>query len=117
MSDEPKLMIIIRKDLGMRAGKMAAQAGHAVQYTIRDYSNSAEFNSWEMTGSAKICVRVESEKELFDIFNQARDADLPRVIVKDAGRTELKEPTYTTVAIGPSLPQDVDKITGKLRLL
>lgn len=61
--------------------------------------------------------RKLSEEELLDIYNKAIEAVLPCSLIKDAGLTEFKEPTYTAVAIGPSRPNDVDKITGHLKLL
>jgi PTH2 family peptidyl-tRNA hydrolase len=74
-------------------------------------------NRWFEGLHTKICVSVNSEQELLDIYNQATEAKLPCSLIKDAGLTEFKEPTYTAVAIGPSYPENIDKITGKLPLL
>lgn len=108
-------MIVLRKDLGMRCGKMVAQGAHAVEMVLDQGVGLQAL--WRHTGRAKICCRVESEDELLAIYKQAQAANLPCSLVRDAGRTEFSEPTYTAVAIGPCFPQHVDPITGDLRLL
>ena len=65
----------------------------------------------------KICVSVNSEEELLDIYNQAKNSKLPRALIQDAGLTEFKEPTHTCIAIGPDDPIYVDEITGDLPLI
>ncbi len=71
-----------------------------------------------LTGKfTKICVFVNSEQELLDIYNQALVSGIPCSLIKDAGLTEFKEPTYTAVAIGPDFPDKIDPITKHLPLL
>lgn len=132
MSDDPvKLVIVMRTTFpdgkggwfGPRKGKLIAQGAHAAsaflveklsyvrpQWTLLE-------REWLTTGMTKICVRVESEEELLDIFQKAKEAQLPVHLITDAGRTEFKEPMVTCLAIGPTRSEDVDKITGNLKLL
>jgi PTH2 family peptidyl-tRNA hydrolase len=125
-----KQVIVIRKDLNMRKGKMIAQGAHAsVQVCIDlqsswcpDYGfeskNARLFDEWYYGGlQTKICVSVDSELELINIYEKARNAGFACSLIKDAGLTEFKEPTFTAVAIGPAKSEEVDKITGGLKLL
>lgn len=128
-----KQVIIIRKDLNMRKGKIAAQSSHsclAVFFNMmkQNPNSKPEQGHFEldvtnpfmldwMTGHfTKICVYVNSEEELLEIHQKAVVAGLPTSLIKDAGFTEFKEPTYTSVAIGPDDPDKIDLITGTLPL-
>jgi PTH2 family peptidyl-tRNA hydrolase len=72
---------------------------------------------WLRFRQTKICVGVNSEEELQAIYTKALEAGLPTYLVLDAGLTEFKQPTYTAVAIGPANSEEIDKITGILKLL
>jgi len=125
-----KQVIVMRTDLGMRKGKMIAQGSHASLKIFLDRivptecSNSYqltltdEMKEWMMGNYKKICVGVPSEEELMDIFEQAKEKDLPVVLITDSGLTEFKGvPTNTCLCIGPSHEALIDEITGHLKLL
>jgi len=131
-----KQVIVMRKDLNLRKGKMIAQGSHASMKVILDTMNmhpTEESGIHEMTlylkdGTAlmdwiegkftKVCVSVDSEQELLDIYQQAKDAGLIVSLITDAGLTEFGGvPTNTCIAIGPSWEDDVNKITGHLKPL
>lgn len=123
-----KMVIVVRRDLNMRKGKMIAQAGHAVLDVILNrgvIENGVmcipfhDLDTWFYDGlSTKVCLSVNSEAELFIIFNNAKEANLPVALVKDVGKTEFHgESTFTCLAIGPCENQQIDKITGHLQLL
>lgn len=114
--DFMKQVIVIRKDLNMRKGKMVAQGSHASLGAYLRTSGSDQ-KKWMSTGQTKICVSVDSEEQLLEIFALAGKANLPTVIIRDAGHTELEPNTLTAVGIGPCEEGDVDPITGKLKLL
>ena len=125
---ETKQVIVIRKDLNMRKGKIAAQAAHASMAIFsRDLSvddfgcwyipvNRHDAITWFQSSFAKICVYVNSEKELKDVYDKALSHCLPASLILDSGKTEFKEPTYTAVAVGPAEVSKVDEITGHLPL-
>ena len=119
---EVKQVIVMRNDLNMRKGKMVAQGAHASisflkDMILYDISPSRIQVEWLTSGQTKICVRCESEDELMAIFYKAQNAKLTVHLITDAGLTEFDGPTKTCLCIGPSKSEDVDKITGELKLL
>jgi len=126
-----KQVIVLRKDLKMRKGKMVAQGAHASMKAIFDRGGvkhpesdvlviemTPEMKSWITGIFTKICVSVDSEEELLSIHQQAKEAGLICSLIQDAGLTEFGGvPTYTAVAVGPAESEDIDKITGGLKLL
>lgn len=122
MSDDVKMVIVVRNDLNMRKGKMVAQGAHAATHFLlekvqRGQKFTATEKAWLESGTTKICVRAESEDELLDIYGKAKVAGLTVHLVTDAGRTEFKEPTRTCLSIGPNKASEIDQITGSLKLL
>lgn len=131
---EFKQMIIVRKDLNMRKGKMIAQGAHAsfgalLSVMDRNEDRDGDFltvnlrkfpplKQWLDGRFTKICVSCNSEQELIDLYEKAKTAGLICSIITDAGLTEFGGvPTKTAVAIGPAFPEDVDPITSHLSLL
>lgn len=130
-----KQVIVVRKDLGMRKGKMAAQAAHASTASAlpRETANITEMGngkvqiSWEldvaqlewfMGLSTKIVVGARDEQHLMEIYEQAKQAGLPCSLIQDRGFTEFGGvPTYTAVGIGPANEQLINTITGALPLM
>lgn len=135
-----KQMIVVRRDLKMRKGKIAAQAGHACVNAVlmalsrENLLSSVRFDEngmtltcaenadsplcqWFLNGEAKICVYVDSEEALLDINRQAKESGILSALIQDAGHTEFHGvPTYTCLAFEPQLPERVDPITGELPL-
>jgi len=111
-----KQVILVRKDIRMSQGKLAAQVAHA---SIESYKKSPfEYQlEWEAWGAKKVILKVDTLKEMIEIFEKAKKANLPNALIKDAGRTEVPPGTVTTLAIGPCLSEEVDKITGHLKML
>ncbi len=127
-----KQVIVMRKDLNMRKGKMVAQGAHASLAAMltafnRTYARDTLTLStpdectilWLSNSFTKVCVYVNSEQELIDIYNKANaNKDIPSALITDAGKTEFNGvPTKTCCAIGPAYEEDIDKITGGLPLL
>jgi PTH2 family peptidyl-tRNA hydrolase len=126
-----KQVIILRKDLNMRKGKMVAQGAHASMAVLLnrgevtgysedrfEFPMNDDITEWVTGSFAKICVSCNSEEELHNLYRQATKAGLPASIIKDAGFTEFNGvPTYTAVAIGPAKASEIDLITGDLKLL
>lgn len=131
-----KQVIVIRRDLGMRRGKEIAQGAHASQAWLvsrlqqRTRGISAEFGggavyvvdlneaekAWTEGHFTKIVCQVPGQAELVAIYEAAKEAGLGAYLITDAGFTEFKEPTMTAVGIGPDWADEVDKVTGELKL-
>ena len=117
MSDTKyKQVILVRQDLKLPKGKLAAQAAHAsVEAVLR--SKESLVKKWRGEGMAKIVIKVKDEKELIKYFQQAKDSGLVASLITDAGRTVIAPGTKTCAGIGPDEEDEIDKITGNLPLL
>lgn len=123
-----KQVIVIRKDLKMRRGKEIAQGSHAslawLSNRLRNYltnNSKPKFNKeeteWLLGPFTKVCLRVETEEELIDVYKNAKSAGLNAELITDSGKTEFGGvPTKTCCAIGPNKALDIDEITGELKL-
>ena len=128
-----KQVIVIRKDLKMRRGKEIAQGAHAsmkwlvdrLEYRTRalnahfyhEPSFSDVENGWLQGLFKKVCLQVNSEEELIDIYTKAFGAGLVVKLITDSGLTEFDGvPTRTCLAIGPDLAELIDPITKELKL-
>jgi peptidyl-tRNA hydrolase, PTH2 family len=126
---DAKQVIVMRKDLGMRKGKMIAQGAHASLKVLVDRAAlgadalaiplDAPTREWLVSGRfTKVCVSVDSEAELDAIVSRSRAAGVPCALIVDSGRTEFHGvPTKTCCAVGPAWADAVDAITGALPLL
>lgn len=123
---EIKQVIVMRKDLEMRKGKMIAQGSHAAMKFLTNRLSNGKFNGsfnketieWLETGMTKICCYVNSEEELTTLVHAAQIKNIPVNTIIDAGRTEFNGvPTLTCAAFGPWHSEEVDKVTGHLKLL
>jgi PTH2 family peptidyl-tRNA hydrolase len=139
-----KQIIVVRKDLNMRKGKIAVQACHASMavllnqgevYTKQTFKNqdythpipvdvfaidplSPVMKEWIEGLFTKVCVSVDSEDELLRIYAVAEQAGIPCALITDAGLTEFNGvPTKTCCAIGPASEEVLKPITGHLKLL
>lgn len=110
-----KQAIVARRDLGMGTGKLAAQVAHASLKAYERADPDAR-EAWKQGGQKKIVLRVDSERDLFDLKEAAGRAGLPSALVRDAGHTQLDPDTATALAVGPAAENDVDAITGDLPL-
>jgi peptidyl-tRNA hydrolase, PTH2 family len=114
---EAKLVLVVRADLGMGRGKIAAQAAHAAVTAALASIGTPALTAWLRAGQPKVVLRVGSEGELAAVVGQAKSASLPVHVIHDAGRTQVAEGTPTCCAVGPAADADIDAVTGQLSLL
>ena len=124
-----KQVIVVRKDLNMRKGKMCAQVAHASMGALLNYKTGPAFNimsfnlpdvvcEWLNGLFTKIVVSVDSEDELMDVYRKARYLGLNVCLIEDSGLTEFNGvKTKTCLAIGPNISTEIDVVTKELKLL
>ncbi len=115
---EYKLVIVIRDDLKMTPGKLAAQVAHAaVTCALEAKAKKAKwFSEWYREGQRKVVLRAGDVDELYLLRELAARAALPVALITDAGLTELPPNTTTCLGIGPAPENMIDPITGSLPL-
>lgn len=137
--ESSKQVIVIRKDLNMRKGKMIAQGSHAsmsfltlcggvtsVPYSMNGMKfetgdllgYDSEIDHWLENSFRKICVYVNSEEELDALHQKALDKGLISHMIIDNGLTEFNGvATKTCIAIGPHWDERFEGVTDHLPLL
>lgn len=120
-TEECKLVLVVRTDLGMTKGKIAAQCGHATlacyKTFLRRNPQSPLLRRWEHQGQMKVALQIKSEEEMATLQAQAMSLGLVAEVIADAGRTQIASGSHTVLGIGPAPKSVVDKITGTLKLL
>ena len=118
-SDPMKQAIVVRLDLKMGKGKLAAQAAHASLSAAEEAMRVHEtwFREWKDEGQKKVVLRVQSQSDLEELLKKAKSERLPAALIEDRGLTQLEPGTVTCLGIGPAPDIKVDQITGRLKLL
>ncbi len=118
MVENLKQVIIVRNDIGMGKGKLAAQVAHAsvsaIDKIVIDWPEWVE--QWKSEGMEKIVLKVNSEKELLILFEKIKTM-FPAALIKDAGHTQIKSGTITCFGVGPVPEHLIDEFTKKLKLV
>jgi PTH2 family peptidyl-tRNA hydrolase len=117
-----KQVYLVRTDLDMGKGKIAAQCSHAAVKAFRQLQNLSEqaskaLDQWEWQGSRKVVVKVGSEDELTRIISHARRNGIYATTIRDAGRTQVEAGALTVGVIGPADEKLIDEVSGHLKLL
>ncbi|XAR70846.1 Aminoacyl-tRNA hydrolase [Bertholletia excelsa] len=117
--EELKMVLVVRQDLKMGAGKIASQCAHAATgiYSELMQSQRILLRQWELCGQPKIVVTCKNQQEMNRLKEAAESIGLPTFVVADAGRTQVLAGSRTVLAVGPGSRASVDSVTGKLRLL
>ena len=109
---------MVRKDLEMGKGKLAVQVAHASleAYLKGEKIAPEKTRIWLRSGAKKVVVWAKDLEELLDIFSSIPE-NIPKVIIRDAGHTQIPPGTITCIGIGPYDDEILDKYTGHLRLV
>ena len=119
MSFKYKQVIVVRTDLAMRPGKIAAQVAHAAVTCVELARKEKPdwLKAWLDEGQCKIVLKVPSLDELLQLKEKAQSLGLPCCLIVDRGLTEIPPNTVTCLGIGPAPSELIDKVTGHLPLL
>jgi len=114
-----KQAIVARSDIKMGKGKLAAQAAHASLASAEEARRRREewYDEWRSSGQMKVVLKVHSEDEIQDLYRKAKSAKLPAALIQDRGLTQVEPGTVTCLGIGPGPDDQIDALTGKLKLL
>ncbi|XP_064208374.1 peptidyl-tRNA hydrolase 2, mitochondrial isoform X2 [Anguilla rostrata] len=117
-SGEFKMTLVVRNDLKMGKGKVAAQCSHAAVSAFKQVQrrNPDLLRQWEYCGQPKVVVRAPDEESLIELLAHAKELGLPVSLIQDAGRTQIAPGSRTVLGIGPGPVDLVDKVTGHLKL-
>ncbi|KAJ3589788.1 hypothetical protein NHX12_010630 [Muraenolepis orangiensis] len=115
---EFKMILVVRNDLKMGKGKVAAQCAHAAvsAYKQTHRRNPELLKQWDYCGQPKVVVKAPDEETLMDLLRNAKAAGLSVSLIQDAGRTQIAAGSRTVLGVGPGPTDLVDKVTGHLKL-
>jgi PTH2 family peptidyl-tRNA hydrolase len=139
MAVKTKQIIVVRRDLKMKHGKMAAQVAHAAMSFLTregrvgwqaDMLNDVFMNDddaidkhngairdWLANSFTKVVLGVDSEEELREILAKAEESGVMAHLVVDNGRTVFNNIlTPTCLALGPDWNEALDELVGHLKL-
>ncbi len=111
-----KQAIVMRTDLKMGKGKIAAQACHACLESYKKADKKSVLK-WEMIGQKKVVLKISSEEELLKLYHIIKESGLPCSLITDAGHTQIEPSTRTCLSVGPGPDEEIDRLTGHLKLL
>ncbi|XP_061754199.1 peptidyl-tRNA hydrolase 2, mitochondrial [Nerophis ophidion] len=115
---EFKMILVVRNDLKMGKGKVAAQCAHAAVAAYKQVQrrNPDLLKQWEYCGQPKVVVKSPDEDTLIHLLGHANEVGLPVSLIQDAGRTQIAPGSRTVLGIGPGPADLIDKVTGDLKL-
>lgn len=115
---EFKMILVVRTDLKMGKGKVAAQCSHAAVSAYKQVQrrNPDLLKQWEYCGQPKVVVKAPDEECLLELLTHAKEVGLPVSLIQDAGRTQIAPGSRTVLGVGPGPADLVDKVTGHLKL-
>ena len=113
-----KQVVVVRTDLGMGRGKIAAQCAHASIGAMEKITGFEPgwVSEWKEEGQAKIVLKIDSEKEMLTLFQKIKKK-FPCALIKDAGKTQIKSGTATCFGVGPVPEKAIDEFIKDLKLL
>ena len=106
MHDAPTMALVVRTDLALSTGKIAAQCAHAAVEVVRAARRTRLLERWRAGGSRKIVLAADDLDALRELH-----ASIPSAchahLVTDAGRTEIPAGTVTVLGLlGPRRTMD-----------
>ncbi|CAF2027311.1 unnamed protein product [Rotaria magnacalcarata] len=110
---EYKMVLVVRNDLKMGKGKVAAQV-RKINFSCEQNPDSVD--TWFTCGQAKVVCKCESADDLEQLRLQAKRKGLTTCLIRDAGRTQIEPGSKTVLGIGPAPSKLINEITRHLKL-
>lgn len=111
-----KQVIVVNETLMLPRGKLATQVAHAAIGAFVEAKEEVQ-QAWLRSGMTKIVLKVDSETDLTKLYDLAISHNIPARLIRDAGRTVVVEGTVTCLGLGPASDDDINELTGQLKLL
>ncbi|VVC34450.1 Hypothetical protein CINCED_3A015169 [Cinara cedri] len=117
VNGEFKMALLVRHDLKMGKGKVAAQCSHAIVHCYEESLrlNPKEINAWESNNKPVDIFKIADEETMLNYQKVAIDKKLNTYIVVDAGRTQVAPRSKTVMAIGPAPSEHINLFTKNLQ--
>ena len=122
MSDEIIQYLVFRADLRLPKGKVAAQAGHGVQLSIRrveaagDEQSREWLREWEAGSYVKVALKVDDVQALEELCRCLEADGVLYATVIDEGRTCIEAGTMTLIALQPLPRARASPVVARLSL-
>ena len=123
VTDDLKMVFLVRQDLKMGSGKIAAQVAHAA---IGLYDNIFESNNyyqknaldyWLNLGQKKVVLKADNLEIMLEVVKKCKESKLQYCMITDAGHTQIPAGSITVLGIGPDTSEKINKITGSFKLM
>jgi peptidyl-tRNA hydrolase, PTH2 family len=111
-----KQVIVVNESLKLPKGKLAAQVAHASVAAFIAAGKQAK-QIWLENGMPKVVLRGSDEEELLRLQALATERHISARLITDAGRTVVPAGTVTCLGLGPDNENEIDALTGGLKLL
>lgn len=108
ISQDLKMVFLVRTDLNMAKGKACAQVAHAAIMGLEAARSSGSATQklaarWLLFGQPKVVLRVGSLQEMEELCGRAEAIGVNSAVVRDAGHTQVAPGSATVAAIGPGM--------------
>ncbi len=122
-NEDIKMVFLVREDLKLGAGKIAAQVAHAAVGLYEKISTKGKsyyknaLNHWKEFGAKKIVLRCKDLNDIKHTHHECKTFKIPSIMISDAGHTQVDPGTITVLGIGPEISDKLNKITGNFKLM
>jgi len=123
-----KMVLVVRTDLNMSKGKVAAQCAHAAVACYKKALKKTPMflKQWELFGQAKVTLKApdqtkdnikrDQSSSLQILADEAEHLGVVACVIHDAGHTQVEKGSATVLGIGPAPSKTIDLVTGNLKL-
>ena len=122
-SDDLKMVFLVRQDLKMGAGKIAAQVAHAAIGLYDDILEGENIyqkttlNNWFNYGQKKVVLKVNDLNTMLEVVKKCKKLKLQYCLISDAGHTQIPQGSITVLGIGPDISEKINDVTGTFKLM